>query len=57
MKYTRLRGARKQKRNKAVRDFEFQHPHQTETEIGNSFGLSQPTISKILHPKQPATNS
>lgn len=48
MKSNRLHGIRKQKRDNAVRDFEYQHPQMTEAEIGNAFGLSQSTISKIL---------
>ena len=52
MKANRLHGLRKQKRDRAVKEFEFQHPQKTEAEIGDAFGLSQSTISRILHPKE-----
>jgi len=48
----RLHGKRKEKRNRAVRDYEFQHPQQTQKEIADAFGLSQPTISEILKEKK-----
>ncbi|MBA7699425.1 hypothetical protein ES703_108120 [subsurface metagenome] len=47
----RLRGNQKEKRNKAVRYFEFEHPHLTESEIGNAFGIHQSTVSRILNKK------
>lgn len=48
----RLTGARKQRRDQAVRDFEFQHPHYTEKEIGDAFGISQSAVSRILNEKK-----
>lgn len=47
----RLYGQRKLKRDKAVRDFEFQHPHYSQQMIANVFGISQGQVSKILNPK------
>ena len=44
----RLHGKRKEKRDRAVRDFEFQHPQKTQKEIADAFGLSQPTVCEIL---------
>ena len=48
VRVNRLHGIRKQKRDRAVKEFEFQHPHYSEAEVGNAFGLHQSTISRIL---------
>ena len=48
----RLHGNQKQKRDRAVRYFEYEHPNQTEAEIGNAFGISQPSVSRILNKKK-----
>ena len=45
----RYTGNAKFKRDETVRRFSFEHPHYTEKEIGEKYGLSQPVISRILH--------
>ena len=52
MKNTRLHGIRKEKRDKAVREFEFQHPGHTQKMIADAFGLKQSTISEILKERE-----
>jgi len=52
----RLHGKQKEKRDRAVKYYEFEHPQQTEAEIGNAFGISQSTISRILNKKERGLN-
>ena len=45
----RLHGIRKQKRDQAIKRYEFEYPHLTHKEIADRWGLSRSTVSEILN--------
>ncbi len=44
----RLTGQVKFKRDESIRKFAFEHPHYTQREIGEKFGLTRRVVQKAL---------